>query len=144
MKVKIKEKFEATFFNHATRSFEGGSWHARVTIDEKVSFHDIKKIQDAIDQFDHSVIAPFEYIKKEEIEKISKRYTLLKNGVQLADMFVGLAKIMIDEIRKIDEKIAERTILFEFWRDNHDIELVVEKFDIDTSMVEVIEHKAAD
>jgi len=144
MRIKIKEKFEATFFNPATRNFEGGSWHARITVNGRITVFDIKKIQNVVDQFDHSTIAPVEFIKKEEIEKISKRYTLLRNCTQLADMFIGLTKVIIDEIEAIDEKIAAKINLFEFWRDNNDIEFVVERSDLDDSEVEVIEHKAAD
>ena len=142
MKYKIKEKFEAAFYNPATRYFEGGSWHARITIDGVVSIYDIKKIQNIVDQFDHSSIAPVEYIKKEEIENISKRYTLLKNCVQLSDIFIGIAKAIIGEIKKNDEKIAGRAILFEFWRDFRDVIYVIERKDLINSEVEVIEHIA--
>ena len=144
MKCKIKKNFEAAFYNPAICCIEGGSWHARITIDGAVPIYDIRKIQNIIDQFDHSTIAPVEYIKKEEIENISKRYTLLKNCVQLSDMFIGTAKAIINEIKKENEKIAERAILFEFWQDFYDVAYVIERKDLINSEVEVIEHVAAD
>jgi len=142
MKVKIKEKFEATIYNPATRNFEGGSWHARVTIDGKLPITEIKKIQNIIDEFDHSSIVPDQFVKEEEIKIISKRYTVLRNCNQLSDMLIGVASVIIEKLKKTDEKLAMRTIMIEFWRDNNDVEFEIERYDLDSSSVEIVAHRA--
>jgi len=142
MKIKIKEKFEVTIFNPATRNFEGGSWHARVTVDGKLPISEIKKVQNTIDEFDHSSVVPDQFVKEEEIKVISKRYTVLKNCIQLSDMVIGMTKVIIDKLKEVDEKLAMRVVMVEFWRDNNDIEFEIERYDLDSSSVEVVAHNA--
>ena len=141
MKVKIKEKFEVAFFNPATRQFEGGSWHARVTVDGKMKIADIKKIQNVIDRFDHSTVVEKTFITEDEVSKISKRYTVLEGCTNLADMLCGLAKVVVEEIKKIDETIAMRIEKIEFWRDNNDIEFEFDRVDLDECEVKIIAHE---
>ena len=142
MKIKIKEKFEATFFNPATRFFEGGSWHAKVTVNGEINLTEMKLIQNIIDEFDHSTIVPAEFVTLNEITDISKRYTVLKNAETITQMFEGISKIIFKKITKENVDLGSAITEFEFWRDNNDIEYCVFVIDILDSKVEIIKHEA--
>ena len=144
MKTRIKEKFEVTLFNPATRFFEGGSWHARVTVDGEISIAEMKMIQDAIDEFDHSTIVPAEFVTLDEVADISKRYTVLRDADTVAQMFEGVSKVIFNKIKDADLDLCTRIETFEFWRDNNDIEYYFVAVDIVDSDVKIIKHEAQD
>ena len=144
MKTRIKERFEATLFNPATRFFEGGSWHARVTVDGEISIAEMKMIQDVIDEFDHSTIVPIEFVTIDEVEDISKRYTVLRDANTVAQMFEGVSKVIFDKIKGADSDLHSRIGTFEYWRDNNDIEYYFTAADVINSDVKIIKHEAQD
>ena len=144
MKIKVKEKFEATFFNPATRQFEGGSWHARVTVRGNINISDLKLIQNAVDEFDHSTIMPAEFVTLEEIKKINQRYSVFRDANDKTELFIGVSKIILNKVVESNSALASRIEKLEFWRDNNDVEIVIFRADIDESGIKIVEHEARD
>ena len=141
MKTIVHEKFEAAIYNPATRFFEGGSWHAEVVVNGEISRSKIKEIQNVIDEFDHSTIAPVEFITVEELTKINQRFTAVKNANTVPQMLVAVAKYIREKIRIDGEKIVFIDSII-FWRDANDFKIIVEHDDLVEGEIEVAEHRA--
>ena len=137
MQTGAIEKFEVTISNPATRQFEGGSWHAKVVVNGVLNMHEVKLIRNVIDELDHSTVAPIEFVTLEDIKKISKRYTLTENCTQLADMVIGMGIMVYEELVPFRERIQSIV----FWRDNADVEFIIDKEHLKNNKIKVVEHQ---
>ncbi len=139
MRTVIHEKFEVTIFNPATRQFEGGSYHAEIEVEGALTKHTIKLMQDVVDQFDHSTVVPSHLISKDEVAKISQRYTVIDDATDFVDMLAGIARTIVSEIA-VNKIEIEELLSITFYSDNFDAKYIFQLSDLDKVSIE--DHKS--
>ena len=138
MQTSVIEKFEMALFNPATRQFEGGSWHAKITLEGGLNMMEVKTVRNVIDALDHSTIAPAEFISADEISKINKRFTLLRGCNNLPDMFIGISILLIYNVEKLFDPTS-KVVKISYWRDNDDVEFTVSASRVNVNSTIVVE-----
>ena len=129
MKCKIFEKFEVAIFDPATREYRGGSMHAAVIVDGKVTRQQIADVQAVMDNFDHSTVVSDAFATKEELAAVSERGAVVSNAADYCDMMMALAKHFVIQVSALGLTATKIKI----WSDKGDVEFIFSGSEIKTA-----------